>query len=281
MSLTVVNGTATRLGKSVLDNVSVEITPGRVLAIIGANGAGKSSLIKVAAGDLKLARGSVTLGGKPLADWSIKQRAQVRAVLPQTSDAAMGFRVSDLVLLGRIPHNGGVATCSDHSIAARCLEAVDASHLAGRVYSTLSGGEQQRIHIARVFTQIWVPSQQKPCRYLLLDEPTTALDLCHQHEILGLVRRLARKNVGVAVVLHDLNLAARYADRICLLDHGRSVSIGTPDEVLNAKTIAGALGIRVAVRRHPDFDCPLVLYLGKTGSRLPPTHQNTMEEIAV
>lgn len=227
-----------------LVNISMNVVPGTVLAVVGPNGAGKTSLLKVMSGEREAASGTVLLQGKELSDWSRAEQSQIMAVLPQQSMLNFPFQVGEVVALGRYPHGTGLHT--DKEIIDLALQAVDASHLKYRDYTTLSGGEQQRVHLARVLTQIWelhpqsnnpsaqlLPGTQTPTeRYLLLDEPTAALDLAHQHKILQVAKSMAQKGVGVLVILHDLNLAAHYADSIVMLNKGSVVASGDTVAVL-------------------------------------------------
>jgi ABC-type hemin transport system ATPase subunit len=170
--------------KALLNDVSLAFNPGEVLALIGPNGAGKSTLLKAVAGELTPTTGVVELEQKPLAAWSLQERARRRAVLPQHSMLDFPFTVLEVVLLGRSPHGGG-ASVHDHYIARQALAAVEAAHLEQRLYPTLSGGERQRVQLARVLAQIWEPLPDGTARYLLLDEPTASLDLAHQHATLA------------------------------------------------------------------------------------------------
>lgn len=245
-------------GAPLLDGVSLALAAGEVVAIVGPNGAGKSTLLRALCGDVAPARGEVRLLGRPLRAWPVRALAQLRAVLPQHSTLAFAFTAREVVALGRAPHSGGAAGPRDEAIAAEALGAVDAAHLADCWYTTLSGGEQQRVHLARVLAQIWEPVNEQP-RFLLLDEPTSSLDLAHQHHTLATARQWARQGVGVAVVLHDLNLAAQYADRLVLLHAGRVAAEGSPERVLTPARIAEVFGLSVQVARHPALPGPLVL----------------------
>lgn len=248
-------------GACLLEDVSLEVRAGEVLAVVGANGAGKSTLLKTICGALKRRRGCVTVNGRALEDWSHEALARVRAVLPQDSTLNFPFTVLEVALMGRTPHTRGRETARDYEIARRALEATDAVHLAARLYTSLSGGERQRVQLARVLAQVWdaPPSGE---RFLLLDEPTSSLDLAHQRSTLSIARRFAREGAGTLVVLHDLNLTAQYADRVIVLKNGRVLATGTPSEVLTADTIAAAYGVPVMVLPHPQSPaCPLVVPL--------------------
>ncbi|MCQ3978193.1 MAG: heme ABC transporter ATP-binding protein [Anaerolineae bacterium] len=244
--------------KTLLQNISLAIEPGQVVAVVGPNGAGKSTLLKILSGDLPPSAGKVLLQGKPLAGWPLPERARMRAVLPQQSRLQFPFTALEVVLMGRMPHTSGRESRRDYEIAWAALAAADVSHLAGRLYPTLSGGEQQRVQLARVLAQIWeVPPQGQ--RYLLLDEPTTSLDLRHQGNTLKIVCDFAHNGVGVLAILHDLNLAAQYADRIMLLREGRSIALGVPGEVLTPALIQAVFDLPVVTLSHPQHECPLIV----------------------
>ncbi|BBP85503.1 hemin import ATP-binding protein HmuV [Pseudomonas sp. Pc102] len=238
----------------VLAGVDLELRPGEVLGVLGPNGAGKSTLLGALSGELALAAGHVGLESRPLAEWTGPQRAQRLAVLPQSSTLSFGFRVEEVVGMGRLPHATG--RVRDAEIIREALEAADAAHLAGRSYLALSGGERQRVHLARVLAQLWPGAQGQN---LLLDEPTSMLDPLHQHTTLQAVRDFAGRGAAVLVILHDLNLAARYCDRLLLLCDGRPHVLGTPEEVLQPEPLKAVFGLDVLVQRHPERGHPLIV----------------------
>ena len=225
-----------------LDGVSLRLQAGQVSGVLGPNGAGKSTLLEALSGELQTARGQVMLHGRAL------------AVLPQSSTLSCAFQVEDVVAMGRLPHCSGRQ--ADARIVAAALQAADAQHLAGRSYLRLSGGERQRVHLARVLAQLWPGDEGS---VLLLDEPTSMLDPAHQHSILQAVRRFAEQGGAALVILHDLNLAARYCDRLLLLKNGRAQIAGAPDEVLREAPLQAVFGLDVLVQRHPERDHPLVI----------------------
>lgn len=235
--------------KKILDDVSIEINPGEMVALLGANGAGKSTLLKAMCGDLKLTTGEILLDNRPLRDWDYHELARKRAVLAQHTTLAFPFTAREVALLGRNPHIRGSESKRDLEIVGDALKSVEAEQLAGQSFPTLSGGEQQRVQLARVLAQIWeIPEDS--ARYLFLDEPTSSLDLSHQHLTLQLARRFARENTGVLVVLHDLNLAAGYADRICLMKGGKIYRNGTPSEILTVPNIKTVFDFDAAILDH-------------------------------
>jgi iron complex transport system ATP-binding protein len=176
------------------------------------------------------------------------------AVLAQSSTLDFAFRVEDVVAMGRLPHASGREL--DGQIVTAALAAADVTYLSGRNYLTLSGGERQRVHLARVLAQLWPGGAGQ---VLLLDEPTSMLDPLHQHSTLQAVRDFAQRGAAVLVIVHDLNLAARYCDRLLLLADGRPYAVGTPDEVLQPATLNAVFGLQVLVQRHPERNHPLIV----------------------
>ncbi|WP_027897723.1 heme ABC transporter ATP-binding protein [Zestomonas thermotolerans] len=243
-----------RGAKTVLSDVQLELRPGEVLGVLGPNGAGKSTLLGALCGELQPSGGAVLLDERPLGAWSGPERARRLAVLPQSSTLSFAFRVEEVVGMGRLPHASGRQR--DAEIIAAALAAADAGHLVGRSYLELSGGERQRVHLARVLAQLWPGATGQS---LLLDEPTSMLDPLHQHTTLQAARDFAGRGVAVLVILHDLNLAARYCDRILLLDRGRPHALGTPEEVLRAEPLQAVFGLEVLVQTHPERGHPLIV----------------------
>jgi iron complex transport system ATP-binding protein len=243
-----------RDGKQVLAGINLSLSPGQMLGVLGPNGAGKSTLMTALCGELAPAQGYVMLDGAPLKQWRGVERARRLAVLTQSSTLEFAFKVEEVVALGRLPHDSGRQR--DDEIIRSSLDAADAWHLLGRSYLTLSGGERQRVHLARVLAQVW-PGEAG--QVLFLDEPTAALDPLHQHTTLMAVRTFADRGGAVMVILHDLNLAARYCDRLLLLDQGCAYSSGTPQQVLTPDTLKSVFGLNVLVQPHPERGHPLVI----------------------
>ena len=252
--LRVANLQVRRGQQAVIDDINLQLQPGEVLGVLGPNGAGKSTLLGALCGELAPSQGDVLLDGRLLADWHGPERARRLAVLPQVSTLGFAFRVEEVVGMGRLPHDSGLAR--DSEIIAAALHAADAEHLRGRSYLALSGGERQRVHLARVLAQLW-PGE--PGTTLLLDEPTSALDPLHQHTTLQAVRAFADRGAAVLVILHDLNLAARYCDRILLLQQGRAHALGTPRQVLQPGALKAVFGLEVLVQEHPERGHPLII----------------------
>ncbi|MFY8106462.1 MAG: heme ABC transporter ATP-binding protein [Elstera sp.] len=237
-------------GKAILEDISFTLPPGTVTAVLGANGAGKSSLLAVLAGDRAPSTGTLTWFDRPLSAWSSRDLARHRAMVPQATQLAFPFTVEEVVALGRLPHP---RSDDDPAALASLRWQLDLDRFWGRAYASLSGGEQQRVQFARALAQLWYPPETAPPRVLLLDEPTAALDLKHQVAILTEARMLAtRDGITVVAILHDLTLAARIADSALLLHHGRMLRHGPVAEVIDAAALSLAYDTPVSVLRHPE-----------------------------
>ena len=242
----------------VLRDISITIDPGEILAVVGPNGVGKSTLIRAVSGINLVRSGRVLVDGQDVTRLSAQQRARFMAVVPQARELPGAFSVYQTVLLGRTPYLSwlGKAGMRDHAVVSLSLERTDLAGMAERRIGELSGGEQQRVLLARAL------AQDTPI--LLLDEPTTHLDLQHQSNLLNLVRLLAQeKNLCVLMVLHDLNLAGLYADRVALLSNGGVYAIGQPAEVLTSQNLSSVYRVPVDVIPHPEYGTPLVLPDGR------------------
>ena len=243
-------------GFDLLRNIDLTIEAGKVNVLVGPNGAGKSSLLRVLTGEIKPSKGDVLINQKPLNDWSMQDRANILAVLPQHSELNFPFTAAEVVGLGRIPHKTGFA--KDQAIIAEALALVDASYLQRRLYTQMSGGEKQRVQLARVLAQTWQPSDLGE-QFLVLDEPTAAFDLSHQQLTLSIVKQLADRGVGVLMVLHDLNLAARCADNLVVVSGGNIEASGTPEKVLTKELIRQVFDVQSVIAEHPIAKTPLVI----------------------
>ncbi len=240
------HATLARGRRVLVEDLTLALNPGEVVGLLGPNGAGKSTVLAALCGDIVPQAGMATLDGRPLSQWPRTDLARRRAVLPQASRMAFSFRVREIAGMGVLPGSGNAPA----TLVAEALSRADVAHLADRDYATLSGGEQQRVQLARVLAQLW--SGAGP-RYLLLDEPTASLDLAHQLAVLELARSLARdEGFGVLAIVHDLGLAARVADRLALMMNGRLVATGTPAAVLDSETIARVFNVSARVLPHPD-----------------------------
>ena len=228
--------------KALLNEISVQFAPRKLHLIIGPNGAGKSTLIKVLARLLRPQRGKIEYEGADVQHATEAELAKRRAVLSQAIEVAFPLSVREVVMMGRYPHFGGRPAPLDERIVDEVMSHFDVTEFSERNYQTLSGGERQRVNFARVLAQLW--RDDSFARYLFLDEPLTFLDIRHQIDFMKKVRSFAGAADVVTVgVVHDLNLAARFADQIVLLNHGRVVAAGTPDEVLTADRIREVFGV--------------------------------------
>lgn len=229
-------------GRQLLRGINIDIQPGQIHALLGPNGSGKSTLLKLLAGEILPQQGQIMLNGKTLDESSAIKQAQQRAVLPQRDHLHFSFTSEQVVALGRIPcrHH---KSAQEQTIVRDALRTTDALHLAKHLYPTLSGGERTRVQLARILAQVWEPVSFGP-RYLLLDEPTANLDLLHQHQCLKIARKFVSHDAGALVILHDINLALTYADKITLLCGGEVVASGIPDEVLTARHLEQVFGVR-------------------------------------
>jgi len=228
-----------RAGRNLVDSVSLTLGEGEFLGLLGPNGAGKSTLMRVLAGEFPPEGGRVEIDGADLQSWPRADLARRRAVLPQHAAVAFDIDARAIVELGRLPHEGRSTRAQDAQAVNDAIDACDAVALASRGYAALSGGEQQRIQLARALAQIG--GTQKPL--LLLDEPTSSLDLSHQHAVLSLAKRVASQGGAVLAVLHDLFSASLHCRRVAVLERGRLVAHGTPEEALTPDLVRRVFGV--------------------------------------
>lgn len=236
-------------GVQVLADVSIDVVPGEVLVLVGPNGAGKSTLLGVLSGELAPQQGTVTIEGRDIRGIRHSELARLRSVLTQENSVTFPFRVAEVVAMGRSPWSRYVEGRDDVAFVTEAMDAADVAHLATRRYTALSGGEKARVSFARVL------AQRTPV--VLLDEPTAALDLRHQEEVMRLARSIADEGRAVVVVLHDLSLASAYADRLALISKGRLEAVGSPGEVLTEERVERVYGVRV--RMHLVDGRPVVV----------------------
>lgn len=247
--------------RTILKDLSLSISSSEIFAIIGPNGVGKSTLIRAISGVHPKRSGSIRVADQELTNLTPTQRARYLAVVPQARELPGAYTVYQTVLLGRTPYLNwlGHPSKSDHKHVFRALEHTQIIDLAERRIGELSGGEQQRVLLARAL------AQDTPI--LLLDEPTTHLDLEHQSSFLNLINKLAgEKNLAILMALHDLNLAAQYATRVALLIKGQLKAVGSPTEVLTPDNLSSAYNVQVKVIPHPDYGSPLIIPDGRDGT---------------
>ncbi len=233
----------------ILEDVDIEVEAGRLTTLVGPNGAGKTTLFAALSGDVEPTDGRVLLDGRRVRDHRPKELALRRAVLPQDHLVRFSYSVEEIVHLARLSHD--TSPEEDERVVAESISAAEMGHLRRRDVQTLSGGEMARTAFARVLAQT--------TPVVLLDEPTAALDLRHQEAVLRRARALREEGACVVVVLHDLNLASAYSDRVVMLSGGRIVADGSPEEVFTSERIGEVYRQRVLVSRHPTRGCPMIV----------------------
>ncbi|HTF17927.1 MAG TPA: heme ABC transporter ATP-binding protein [Chryseolinea sp.] len=251
-------------GRQILREVSVRISPGQFTTIVGPNGAGKSTLLRVLSGEFSASAGQVIINGKGVETLSPKALSLVRSVLPQDTRVQFAFSVEQVVLLGRQAH--AATRLENAAVLDEVMELTGITAFRRRVYHTLSGGERQRVQLARVLAQVW--EQTVFPRYLLLDEPTSSLDIAQQNIIFGLARVACSRNIGVLAIIHDLNQAVQFADEMLFLQAGRCVASGAPATVFTKSTIEETFGCKVGLYHVEGREHPLMVpELGTTATR--------------
>ena len=238
-------------GRAIIKNVSLQVFPGEVLALVGPNGAGKSSLLSIMAGDTPATSGTALLSGSDVTKYRPDQAARLRAVLMQSNQVSFPFTVWEIVEMGRAPWSRTTSRGEDNEAIADALARADVESLTERRFNQLSGGERARVSLARVL------AQRTPV--VLLDEPTAALDLKHQESVMTTVRDIANQGRAVVVVVHDLSVAAGYADRVAMLDSGRLEAIGAPREVIVSERVSRIYGLEVDIDVAGNPPRPIVL----------------------
>jgi iron complex transport system ATP-binding protein len=245
-------------GRRIISGIDFEARPGEVVAIVGPNGSGKSTFLKALSGELAYS-GRIAFNGHDLAAMKPVKAATMRAVLPQSTSLGFPFTVREVVKLGLLGGRPGALAGEEERLPERALARVDLDGFGGRFYQELSGGEQQRVQLARVLCQVWAPVLDGKPRYLLLDEPVSSLDIRHQLGIMDIARDFSRRGGGVVAILHDLNLAALYAERIYMMHGGRLAAAGAPAHVLNDPMLEKVFGCRLKVGALPAGNVPFVL----------------------
>ena len=238
-------------GRAIVKSVSLEVFPGEVLALVGPNGAGKSSILSLLAGDSVATTGRAMLGDKDVTKYRPDEAARLRAVLLQANQVSFPFSVEEVVEMGRAPWARTPQFAEDDDAIEEALRLADVVHLSERVFTQLSGGERARVSLARVL------AQRTPL--VLLDEPTAALDLKHQESVMETLRGLANQGRAVVVVIHDLSVAAGYADRVAMVVEGKLEAIGSPSEVIVAERVSRVYGVEVDIEQVGNPPRPVVL----------------------
>ncbi len=237
--------------KRIIKDISLEISLGEVVSIIGPNGAGKSSFLNVLSGDIKPTSGSVSFDEINLKDISIQERSFMRSVMSQSQQIVYDFSVKEIIEMGWLDR--GIASYSGNFKEAVMKVASECSvhNLLEQKFNTLSGGEQRRVHFARTLIQLWRPSNSHDPRYMFLDEPTANLDILHEQNLMKLVRSKAMEGIGILLILHDLNLAAKYSDKLVIFKNGSLIKSGSPEEVLQSKVLTEVYGLDMEVAKDP------------------------------
>lgn len=236
--------------KILLDSIDLTIKPNELSILIGPNGAGKSTLLKACSGDMVPSGGDIAINKKSIAAFTPLELAKTRAVMTQSYQMGFGFTVMEVVSMGCFNYEEAISQSQKRDVIHDVMRFMDIEHLAERHFLTLSGGEQQRTQLARVLAQLWFPYEQEEARYLFLDEPTSSLDVFHQYHVLSLAKELTKRNIGVLAVIHDLSLAASFADQLVLLNNGKMVTKGRPESVLQRSHLESVYGIKAEYYHH-------------------------------
>ncbi|WP_275784268.1 heme ABC transporter ATP-binding protein [Pararhizobium gei] len=244
-------------GKQVLHGIELEAPAGQMTAIVGPNGSGKTTSLKAIAGEIAYS-GTISINGRDIATLKPWELAMKRAVLPQSTVISFPFTVREIIRMG-LSVGTAVGPAEMDRIVREALEAVDLSGFAGRFYQELSGGEQQRVQLARALCQIWEPVVDGEPTFLLLDEPVSSLDIRHQLTIMRLAGNFCRRGGGVIAIMHDLNLTAMFADRMVMLRNGRVYADGAPGKVMTDAVMEAVFGCAMRVSALPSNGVPFVL----------------------
>tara|TARA_R110001599_G_scaffold39338_7_gene120016 strand:+ start:1437 stop:2231 length:795 start_codon:yes stop_codon:yes gene_type:complete len=245
--------------KTLLDSVDLTIRPNELTILIGPNGAGKSTLLKACSGDMLPTYGEILINQTSIHSFSSAKLAKTRAVMTQSYEMGFGFTVIEIVSMGCFTYEEQVSQHQKREIIRDVMDFMEIAHLSERNFMTLSGGEQQRTQLARVLAQLWLPYEQEEARYLFLDEPTSSLDVFHQYHVLSLAQELTKRNIGVLAVVHDLSLAASFADQLVLINNGEIITKGVPESVLQRSHLANVYGIKAEYFHHSVGAKPSVL----------------------
>ena len=259
-------------GKKLLDGVNIGLEPGKFTAVVGPNGAGKSTILKVMANEHSVYEGAVLLNGKNIEKYKAKDLSMMRAVLPQSTDVQFAFTVSQIIAMGR--HSHRATQRENQLVIEEVMTVTGVESFADRQYLSLSGGEKQRVQLARVLAQVWEETMYP--RYVLLDEPTSSLDIMQQQNIFSLARKACERNIGVMAVVHDLNQAVQFADNLYFMREGRIVISGDAKQVFTKANIEETFCCRVNVYHDPCNSCPYII-----PEKAPAVHQTLTRKLTI
>lgn len=240
----------------ILDGIDITLEYGEFLAIVGPNGAGKSSLLSILANEVKSEQ-KILFKNKNISDWDVRELSKHKAKFSQHNSNDIPLEVKDVVMMGRYPYFDAQPKQEDHEAMNNMMYETDVFHLKQREYNTLSGGEKQRVHLSRVMAQLQNDIAHK---LLFLDEPLNNLDVKHQYKALEIIKKFTKKTNSAVVVLHDLNLAAQYADKILLMKSGKTAAFGTPEEVFTVENISHAYNFPCTICAHPITHNPMIIF---------------------
>ena len=237
--------------RQILKDVSLEINEGEIVSVIGPNGAGKSTLLNVLTGDINPDSGEIFYDNKQLKQISIQERAFTRSVMSQMQTLVFNFSVKDVIEMGWL-QRGNSDFSNNFSMAfENVTKECNVHNLIHRKFNSLSGGEQRRVHFARTLLQLWRPSESNDPRYLLLDEPTANLDLSSEMLLMNILKKRASLNVGILVILHDLNLASHFADKIAIIKDGEIMAFGEPEKIMEDAFLTSVYEVPIKVKHDP------------------------------
>jgi iron complex transport system ATP-binding protein len=249
-----------RIGsKTIVDHISLSFAPGRLHVIVGPNGSGKSTFLKAFSGEWSPSAGVIRYDGQPISSFRKTALARRRAVMTQLPELHFPLTVAEIVMMGRYPHFAFSPTSNDQHICHQVMDRLSIQDLSGRDYLTLSGGERQRVQFARALAQIW-EAPATGSRYLFLDEPVSSLDIHYQHQFLHLARNLLQENVVLVAILHDLNLALQYADRMIFMKQGRVIAAGDTPSIVTPALIHDTFDIEARLLDDPGRGTPVIVY---------------------
>lgn len=244
-------------GGEIVNDINIEVFPGKILALIGPNGAGKSTILKLLSGDVKPTSGVVKYNDINISNIPFVDRAHIRGVMSQSQTIAFDFSVLEIIEMGWLHSDHDYYTSFYPDVLKQIIEDCELQHLVDRKFNTLSGGEQKRVHFARVLLQLWIPEGDIHPRFMLLDEPLANLDIYHELKMLEIIKRHLSKNIGVLLILHDLNTASKFADNIVLMKNGTIVKNGSTIEVLTESILSETYETKIKV----NDTSPKITYL--------------------